>query len=207
MSRPNALSADEWMSVLFKLNVREKTARLHSWGFADVVTADKFSLGWEEIDDFLAQVVHESGYLEDMVENLNYRVERLQVVWPRRFTNLEYAKQFANNPVALGNRVYGGRLGNNKEGDGFLYRGRSHLMITGKDNYELVQAEIDEPVVDMPDLLATPRVALKASLAWWEKRIPDSMVGNAALVSRRVNGGDNGLKERIALARVADQLV
>lgn len=200
-------SADEWMSILFALNVREATARRWGPGFSEVVRADAFSMGWEEIDDFVAQIVHESGYLERVVENLNYRVERLQVVWPRRFTNLEYAKKYANNPVALGNRVYGNRMGNDQPGDGFKYRGRSPLMITGKENYELIQTLTGEPVVDMPELLEHPRVGLKACVAWWERRIPDTIVNNPELVSRRVNGGDVGLTERVRLARLADQLI
>lgn len=203
----NVKSADEWMSILFALGVREPTARHWGPGFSEIVRADAFSMGWEEIDDFVAQIVHESAMLEHVVENLNYRVERLSRVWPRRFTNLEYAKQFANNPVALGNRVYGGRMGNDQPGDGFRYRGRCPIMITGKENYELVQTETGEPVVDKPELLETPRVGLKASVAWWEKRIPDSIVNNAELVSRRVNGGDNGLTERVRLARIADQMI
>jgi putative chitinase len=203
----SAKSADEWMSILFALGVREKTARHWGPGFAEIVRSDAFSMGWEEIDDFVAQIVHESAMLEYVVENLNYRVERLHVVWPRRFTNLTYAKQYANNPVALGNRVYGGRMGNDREGEGFLYRGRSPLMITGKDNYELVQVETGEPVVDKPELLETPRVGLKAAVAWWERRIPDSIVNNSELVSRHVNGGDTGLTERVRLARLSDQLI
>jgi len=203
----NALSADEWMGILFKLGVREQTARKHAPAFAEQVTEDKFNLGWDEIDDFVAQIVYESGFLEDMVENLNYRVENLQRVWPRRFKNLEYAAQYAMNPVALGNRVYGNRLGNDQPGDGFKYRGRGYLMITGKDNYELVQAETGEPVVDKPELMEQPATALKAAIAWWESRIADEAIGNAALVSRSVNGGDTGLKERVRLARIADEAI
>lgn len=203
----NVKSADEWMSILYALGVREPTARKWGPGFSEIVRADAFSLGWDEVDDFVAQIVHESAHLEYVVENLNYRVENLSRVWPRRFTNLEYAKQYAMNPEKLGNRVYGGRMGNDQPGDGFRYRGRSPLMITGKANYELVQTEIGEPLVDMPELLETPRVGLKAAVAWWERSIPDSIVNNAELVSRRVNGGDTGLKERVRLARIADQMI
>lgn len=201
------LTPDEWMSVLYALGVREATARKHAPAFAELLRADAFSLGWEEIDDFLAQIVHESHNLEAMVENLNYRADRLPIVWPRRFKNPEFAAQFANNPERLGNQVYGNRLGNDQPGDGFKYRGRGYLMITGKDNYEQVQAVIGEPIVDMPELMETPRIALKSAIAWWEGSIPDSIVGNAELVSRRVNGGDVGLKERVRLARIADALV
>jgi putative chitinase len=202
-----ALTADEWMSILFTLGVREETARKHAPAFAELVQPDAFSLGWEEIDDFVAQIVFESGFLEAMVENLNYRVERLSVVWPRRFTNLEYAKQYAMNPEALGNRVYGNRLGNDEPGDGFRYRGRGYLQITGKTNYDLVQAQTGEPVVDKPELMEQPRVAMKAAIAWWEGRIKDEDIGNPALVSRSVNGGDTGLIERVRLSRLTENLI
>lgn len=198
---------DQWVSVLYALGVREATA--HKWGeaFAEQVTESVFSLGREEIDDFVAQIVHESQKLEKVRENLNYRAERLMVVWPTRFKTLAAAQPFAGNPAALAERVYGGRLGNDQPGDGLKYIGRSLIMITGKDNYEQVQAIIGEPIVDKPELLETPRVALKAAIAWWERNIPDSIVGNVALVSRRVNGGSIGLEERTKLASLADQLI
>jgi putative chitinase len=201
------LTNDEWMGILFALGVREKTARAHAPAFAELVTREAFNLGWEEADDFVAQIVFESAFLEAMIENLNYRAENLQRVWPRRFKNLEYAAQFAMNPAALAERVYGGRMGNDQPGDGLRYRGRGYLMITGKDNYELVQHQTGEPVIDKPELLETPRIAMKAAICWWEGRIPDSSIGNAALVSRAVNGGDTGLTERVRLSRIADTLI
>lgn len=201
------LTNDEWMGVLFALGVREKTARAHAPAFAELVTPQAFNLGWDEVDDFVAQIVFESAFLEAMVENLNYRAENLQRVWPRRFKNPEYAAQFAMNPAALAEKVYGGRMGNDQPGDGLKYRGRGYLMITGKDNYELVQAQTGEPVVDKPELLETPRIAMKAAIAWWEGRISDDIVGNAALVSRAVNGGDTGLAERVRLSRSAEFLI
>jgi len=200
-------STDEWFSILYALGVREKTARLHAPAFSELLTPARFNLGYEEIDDFVAQIVHESTKLESMVENLNYRWERLCKVFHRRFQTEAYARQFAGNPFKLGEKVYGGRLGNDQPGDGFKYRGRGFLMITGKDNYEFVQSQIGQPVVDKPELLETPRVALLAAIAWWEGNIPDEIVNNADLVSRRVNGGANGLEERKKLATLADQLI
>lgn len=200
-------SIDEWFSILYALGVRERTARAHAPAFSELLTANRFSLGWDEIDDFVAQVVHETGKLECLVENLNYRADRLQVVWPRRFLNPEYAAQFAGQPAKLGEKVYGGRLGNDQPGDGFKYRGRGYLMITGKDNYEHVQSQIGQPLVDKPELLETPRVALLAAIAWWEGNVPDAAIGNVGLVSRRVNGGSVGLEERQKLAALADELI
>lgn len=198
---------DQWVGVLYALGVREATAHKWAEGFAEQVVESVFSLGREEIDDFVAQIVHESQKLEKVRENLNYRAERLMVVWPTRFKTLAAAKPFAGNPAALAERVYGGRLGNDQPGDALKYIGRSLLMITGKDNYEQVQTIIGEPIVDKPELLETPRVALKAAIAWWERNIPDSIVGNVDLVSRRVNGGSIGLEERRKLAALADELI
>lgn len=202
-------SADEWHSILHALGVRESTAQKWAPAFSELVHDGSFSLGWDEVDDFVAQLVHESAKLEHVRENLNYRAETLMKVWPNRFRTLDQAKPFAGKPAALAARVYDFRkdLGNDEPGDGLKYIGRGPIQITGKANYELVQTETGEPVVDKPELMETPRVGLKAAIAWWEKRIPDAIIGNAALVSRRVNGGSTGLEERITLSRLADQLI
>lgn len=202
-------SAGEWQSILHILGVREATARKWAPAFEELVHEGAFSLGWDEIDDFVAQIIHESAYLEHVRENLNYRAETMMRVWPNRFRTLEQAAPYAGKPALLAARVYDNRkdLGNDEPGDGLKYIGRSPIMVTGKANHELVQAEIGEPVVDKPELLETPRVGLKASIAWWERRIPDEIVGNPDLVSRRVNGGKTGLEERIRLARLSDQVI
>ncbi len=199
--------AATWQSILYRLGVRDAVAHANGPAFAELLVPSAFSLGNEEIDDFVAQIIHETGKLERLEENLNYRAERLCRVWPSRFKTVESAQPYAGQPAKLAERVYGGRLGNDQPGDGLKYRGRGHIMATGKNNYELLQAAIGEPLVDMPELLSTPRVALKASIAWWEREIPDTIIGNAKLVSRRVNGGSVGLEERIELSRLADELI
>ena len=86
---------------------------------------------------FLAQVFSETGYLQSLEENLNYSAERIMQVWPKRFDSTR-AAACANNPERLANTVYADRLGNGNylSGDGFRYRGRGCLMLTGRSNYE-----------------------------------------------------------------------
>ena len=171
--------------------------------FADVVKPGSFSQGDAEIDDFLGQVLHESAGLTQFSENLNYSVERLTVIWPGRFPTLDAARPYARNPEALANKVYGGRMGNTQPGDGWRFRGRGPIMVTGRSNYAAVGDLIGQDLTSLPELMEQPRYALEACIAWWEDRIPDSMLGDTEKVSRRVNGGLIGLADRIELTHAA----
>jgi putative chitinase len=198
-------TATQWCKVLRDCGVQDHVAVF--WGpvFADVVGEQSFNQGEFELDDFLGQILHESGMLTTFTENLNYSAERLCVVWPARFPTLADARPYAHNPEALANRVYGGRLGNTEPGDGWRYRGRSPIQLTGKDNYARVGVLMGQDLVTMPELLEQPRFALEACIHWWEDRIPDSMVGDVAKVSTRVNGGLIGLVDRERLTQAATE--
>jgi putative chitinase len=115
----------------------------------------------------LAQVGHESGGLQRVEENLNYSAQRLMAVWPTRFPTLQTAAAYANNPERLANMVYGGRMGNGDalSGDGWRYRGRGPLQITGADNYRRAGAAIGRPLLQRPELLLEPAVG--AEVAAW----------------------------------------
>lgn len=197
------LTADEWREVLIKCGVKIITATTWSDIFADVVKVDSFSKAADEIDDFLGQVLHESAGLERLSENLNYRAERLCAVWPGRFPTLADARPYAHNPEALANRVYGGRMGNVNPGDGWRYRGRGPIQLTGRDNYAFVGDLMGQDLVGLPELMEQPRYALEACIHWWEDRIPDSMIGDPEKVTRRVNGGLIGLADREHLGALA----
>lgn len=186
----------QWVSLLLSLRVRQNVAEKWAPAFAEFVTPEAFSLGKEEMDDFLGQVLHESGMLETIEENLSYSAQRLMVVWPKRFPTIEEAAPYARNPHALAERVYSGRMGNNLPGDGYKYRGRGILQITGKDNYAKVAQALGVDLLENPDLMLQPAISLRAAIAWWERNIPDGIIGNAGLVSRRVNGGTTGLADR-----------
>lgn len=188
-------TAEDWKRILLACGVKPATADKWSSVFAATVKPKSFSKGDEEIDEWLGNIIHESSHLERLEENLNYSAKRLTEVWPSRFPSIEAAQPFANNPRALANKVYGGRMGNTRPDDGWLYRGRGPIQITGRDNYERVGNLMGQDLLGIPDLAAQPHFALEISIAWWEDRIPDSIINNETLVRRTVNGGTLGLKE------------
>lgn len=193
----------DWNRILVQCQVKPLTAAKWAAVFATEILPGTFSAGDSEVDDWLGQVLHESGHLERVEENLNYSAERMCVIWPSRFPSVGAAAPFARNPEALANKVYGGRLGNTSPGDGWKYRGRGLLQVTGKDNYTAVGKAIGVDLVAKPELMATPAIALRASIAWWEKNVPDSVMGDIVRVSKRVNGGTIGLDERRKLTDAA----
>lgn len=189
----------DWARILRACNVKAATADL--WGeiFADEITDKTFSAGDADLADFLPTILVESMHLERMEENLSYSAERIVEVWPSRFATVNDARPYARNPEALANKVYGGRIGNVLPGDGWTYRGRSPIQITGRANYERVGDLMGQNLVGIPDLLSQPRFALEACIAWWEDKIPDSMLGETTSIRKRVNGGTLGLAEVKAL--------
>lgn len=196
-------TSHDWYDILIRCQVKPTVAAVWSEVFADVVKPGSFSQGDAEIDDFLGQVLHESAGLTRFSENLNYSAERLCKVWPSRFHTIADARPYERNPEALANKVYGGRMGNTEPGDGWRYRGRGPIQLTGKDNYRAVGDLMGQDLVSLPELMEQPRYALEAAIAWWEDRIPDSMLGDTEKVSRRVNGGLIGLADRIELTHAA----
>lgn len=195
-----------WKKILIDCGVSLSLAESWAGAFTEQITTKAFSQGLSEVDDFLAQVLHESGMLQKTVENLTYSTpERIQAVWPSRFPTIDSALPYVRNAEGLANRVYGGRMGNIKLGDGWAFRGRGLIMVTGRDNYRAVGDAIGVDLENNPDFLASPAVALKASIAWWEKNIPDAFIGDVTKITKRVNGGTVGLEHRTKLAALAKQ--
>lgn len=198
-------TAHDWYDILVRCQVKPTIAALWSEVFADTVQPGTFSQGDAELDDFLGQILHESHHLQALTENMNYSAERLCQIWPTRFPTLADARPYARNPEALANRVYGGRMGNTEPGDGWRYRARTPVGLTGKANYAFVGDLVGQDLVGMPELLEQPHFALEACIAWWEDRIPDSMLGDPEKVTRRVNGGLIGLSDREQLTALAGE--
>lgn len=198
-------TATDWNRVLIACNVKPSVAAMWSQVFADTIKDDTFSQGESEIDDFLGQILHESDGLQHLTEQMHYSAERLTVVWPSRFPTVNDARPYANNPEALANKVYGGRMGNNEPGDGWRYRARTPLGITGKDNYQWLGDLLGQDLVSLPELLEQPRYALEACIAWWEGKIPDTMIGDIEKITKRVNGGLIGLVDREERTRRAQE--
>ena len=149
---------------------------------------------------FLAQVGHESGGLTVGTENLNYSAQRMTEVWPRRFPTVAEAAPFAKNAEKLGNFVYGGRMGNGppESGDGFRYRGRGLIQITGRDGYAEVGKRAGLPLVDDPDLVAHPENALLCAAAFWKWKQLNAVcdAGDFTRCTVVINGGTTGIAER-----------
>lgn len=204
------IAAARWLEVLTYCGVRALTAATWAPLFERYVQPDRFDLGFQEIDDFVGQVLFETAQLEHLEENLNYRPERLCQVWPERFRGLADAMPYAYNPEALAEKVYGRRpdLGNDAPGDGFKYIGRGIPMVTGKANYAMLEGLTHQPLVDFPVMLRNPDIALQCAILWWEEKVPDSAINTIERVTRAVQGGQLGLSERKRLQeRAAQKLV
>ena len=160
---------------------------------------------------FLAQVGHESGQLRTLVENLNYSADALVRTWPSRFT-AKTAGAYARQPEKIANSVYGGRMGNGPEssGDGWRYRGRGLLQVTGRSNYRETGAGLGLPLEQEPELLEQAEHAAQSAAWWWAKRGLNEMAdaGRIRDIGSIINTGQpgktpNGSAERLALYDLA----
>lgn len=146
---------------------------------------------------FLTQIWHES-HLKAKSENLNYSAPRLVVIFSKHFTNAT-APLLANKPQAIANKVYGNRMGNGdgKSGDGFKFRGRGYIQLTGKNNYTLFSQASGVDAVNNPDLLLQEDIALMSALWFWKTNNINALADANDLkgVRKRVNGGHIGLAD------------
>ncbi|OLV19522.1 glycoside hydrolase family 19 protein [Deinococcus marmoris] len=148
----------------------------------------------------LAQLTHESSIMP-VSENLNYSTEAMMGAWDRRFPTVASTLPYVRNPVKLGNYAYGGRMGNVNPGDGFLFRGRGYMQITGRDMYRAIGRAIGLDLESQPDLLLTHRASALSALELCKRKGLLGILGGGDVdrVSRTINGGDNGLKHRAEL--------
>jgi len=149
---------------------------------------------------FLAQVGHESGSLNRFEENLNYTAQRLTQVWPKRFPSIAHAHHYEHAPERLANLVYANRMGNGgyESGDGWRYRGRGPIQITGGANYRRCGIALNLPLIEQPELLLTPDIGARSAAWYWEDRGCSACADDVEAVTRLVNGGDHGLPDREA---------
>jgi putative chitinase len=148
---------------------------------------------------FLAQCGHESGGFSVVQENLNYKAETLVKVFPKYFRDVD-PNDYAKQPEKIANRVYSNRMGNGDEasGDGYRYRGRGLIQLTGKDNYNACAAALKIDLHEDPDYLETAEGAARSAAWFWAHNglnkyaDADDIVG----CTKRVNGGTIGLEER-----------
>lgn len=150
---------------------------------------------------FIAQCAHESGNFKFIRENLNYKAASLMKVWPSRFPSLDIAKQYANNPEKIANKVYQGRMGNGDEtsGDGWRYLGRGLIQLTGKENYSWFAASLSIGVDEVVEYLGTFEGAVQSACWFWEQHSLNKYADTKDMVAltKRINGGTIGLSDRI----------
>ena len=164
-----------------------------------------YNLTPERAAHFFAQTGHETGDFKVYNENLNYSAQGLQGIFGKYFPgNLE--ESYARQPEKIANRVYASRMGNGdeKSGDGWKFRGRGAIQLTGKDNYTQFSKHINKPeILTNPDLVST-EYSFESALFFFDKNklwsICDQGVNDAAILAltKRVNGGTHGLADRQA---------
>jgi putative chitinase len=150
---------------------------------------------------FIAQCGHESGGWRVFSENLNYTAKSLNAVFPKYFIKAgKDATQYAKQPEKIANVVYAGRMGNTAPGDGYKYRGRGPIQLTGKDNYAAFSKAMGVDAINNPDLVSTDKkVALMSAIWFWNKSSLNALAdkGDIKTMTKRINGGYIGLEDRI----------
>jgi putative chitinase len=158
---------------------------------------------------FFAQCAHETGGFKLFEENLNYSAKALHLVFHKYFPDMVTAEAYARKPEAIANRAYGNRMGNGPEesGDGWKFRGRGALQLTGRNNYQLFSAFVnDETLLQDPEPVAG-KYAFQSAIYFFEKNRLWSIcaqgldVETITKLTKRINGGTNGLAHRIELTK------
>jgi len=165
---------------------------------------EKFGIdGPLRLSHFLSQCAHESGNFKFLRENLNYSADGLRKIFPKYFPTLEAANKYARQPEKIANKVYGSRMGNGDEasGDGFKFRGRGYIQLTGKDNYAAFDKFVDDDIMADPDLVATKYPLTSAAFFFHKNKLWDVCEKGhgddiVLAVTKRVNGGTHGLADR-----------
>lgn len=156
---------------------------------------------------FLAQIGHESAQLNRVEENLKYSAQALRKVFPKCFPTQQEAVMYAYHPEQIANRVYADRIGNGNEksGDGWKFRGRGLIQITGRDNYVSMSALMGKDLTVWPDALLMPLYACRSAALWWKAKglntLADKLSGSGErktfeTITKRINGGLNGIDDR-----------
>jgi putative chitinase len=192
------------LAQLQVLYPRAKAGHVEAIAAQSTAVFDEFGISQipNRLHFFLAQIGHESGGLSVVEENLNYSAPRLMQIFPKRFPTLASAEAVTGSPQRIGNSIYSGRMGNGDaaSGDGFRYRGRGYIQLTGKDNYRLVGAHAGIDLVGDPDRAFAAADALRVACGFWALNHLNAIcdTGDFTQLTRRINGGTVGLPDRLA---------
>jgi putative chitinase len=154
---------------------------------------------------FLSQCAHESGNFRAVTENLNYGAAGLRSIFGKYFKDDASAKAYERKPEKIANKVYASRMGNGDEasGDGWKFRGRGYIQLTGKDNYSQFDKVVEDDILANPELVATKYPLMSAAFFFEKNNLWKVCDGGAdkedvIAVTKRVNGGTHGLEDRLA---------
>jgi len=154
----------------------------------------------ERMAMFIAQTAHESGNFSTTQENLHYSAKGLNGTFKKYFPTVESAEAYAKKPEKIANRVYGARMGNGNEasGEGYKYRGRGIIQLTGKDNYKNCGKALGMDLLAEPDSVAENPVAVLSAGWFWDTRKLNTWAdkGDVLTVTKKINGGTIGLADR-----------
>jgi putative chitinase len=150
---------------------------------------------------FIGQCAHECGNFRTLEENLNYKAVTLMKLWPKRFPTQEIANSYEKNPKKIANMVYSSRMGNRDEasGDGYRFRGRGCIQLTGHSNYFHASKACGVDFVMEPDLVATPQYAAMTAGWFWSTHNCNALAEAQDWIglTKKINGGTIGLDDRI----------
>lgn len=156
---------------------------------------------------FIGQCSHECGNFRILEENLNYKAATLMKLWPKRFPTLEIANQYAGQPRKIANKVYASRMGNRDEasGDGYRFRGRGCIQLTGSDSYYHAGKALGEDFWANPDLVATPKYAALTAGWFWNTHKCNEQAASSDWIrlTKIINGGTIGLDDRVKHIQMA----
>lgn len=154
----------------------------------------------DDIRRFIAQAGHESGSFNIMSENLNYSADGLRKIFPKYFASITQANAYARQPVKIANRVYANRMGNGPEssGDGYKFRGAGFIQLTGKINHTNFAKYIGKNLSESLNYVRTLTGAMESACYFWKKNGLSS-VKDFTTLTKKINGGTNGLADRKAI--------
>jgi putative chitinase len=176
---------------------------------------EKFGLNSNiRLAHFLSQCAHESGNFKAVTENLNYGAKGLRSIFGKYFKDDATAAAYERKPEKIANRVYGSRMGNGDEasGDGWKFRGRGYIQLTGKDNYTQFDKSVEDDILANPDLVATKYPLMSAAFFFERNNLWKICDGGAdkedvIALTKRINGGTHGLEDRLTKFSLLNSLL
>jgi predicted chitinase len=199
------------VEMLMEMGVAQADAQQYMGDFEQVLPKYGIADSKIRLAHFFSQVLHESGFLRYDMENLNYSAKALRAVFGKYFKTKNVAEAYARQPEKIANRVYSNRMGNGSEasGDGWKYRGRGLIQLTGKDNYKAFAKWInDSRIIDDPDLVAS-EYAVQSAVFYWDRNNLNKIADkdDVTKMTKRITGGANGLAHRTELLTKAKGLL